>query len=115
MDTAYIYNGMPPTMVYAKPTKEGGWENWLILTSVVEPKQEYETGEYETHINAYLCFSEISHDDVYFKEDGTVSWGNISHYSFFVPTKEQKLEILSKLASRGYKYVPSLKKLVKKT
>ena len=110
MDTAYVYIGMPPTMIYAKPIKENGGENWLILTSTVSTKRKCG----DTHIDAYICVNEAWQDDVYFEEDGTVSWGNIKNYNFFIPSKKQKMEILSKLASEGYKYVPSLKKLVKK-
>ena len=85
-----------------------GYSDWLVLVTRVE---DIGVLKIYGHI-----FYNISEKAWYFSGgDENYAWGNINHWDFFEPTIEQKQTIIGQLKKMGYKYVPILNKLIKKT
>ena len=103
-----IYEGMKPTMLYAKGGK--GYGDWLMLTSEVAKRGE------NLHINCFVCISVNEGFGIFFGEDGKQGWGDADdRWTFYIPTDEEKQKIVNVLTGKGYKFVSVLNKLVKKT
>ena len=84
-----------------------GYSDWLVLVTRVE---------YIGVLKIYgHIFYNISEKAWYFSGgDENYAWGNIDHWDFFEPTKEQKQKIVDALREKGYKYVPVLNKIIYK-
>lgn len=84
-------------------------DDWLVMVTRVD-----DVGSGELRIYGHIFYN-ISDRRWYFSEgDENYAWGNISHWEFFEPTKEQKQKIVDALKEKGYKYVPILNKILKK-
>lgn len=87
-----------------------GRADWLVMVTRVD-----DVGSGVLKIYGYIFYN-ISKKEWYFSDgDENYAWGNIDHWDFFEPTIEQKQIIIGELKKMGYKYVPILNKLIKKT
>jgi len=94
-------------IVFAKG--KNSYSDWILLVTKVEDIDSCVLKIYG-HI-----FYNISEKEWYFSEgDENYAWGNINHWDFFEPTKEQKQKIVDALKEKGYKYVPVLNKIIYK-
>ena len=117
MEKVNITTDLCNVIVFAK-AKVIGYENWLVFISNVEDEFDYVHNVYKPHIRCFICFKSniylANSFEEYFSEHGEQPWGYTTCYDFYWPTKAQKMRVIKALRRRGYKYVSSLKKLVKK-
>jgi len=86
------------------------YDDWLVMVTRVD-----KVGSGDLKIYGHIFYN-ISEEKWYFSDgDENYAWGNINHWDFFEPTIEQKQIIIGQLKKMGYKYVPILNKLIKKT
>lgn len=96
-------------VVFAKG--KNGYADWILLVTKVEDTDL----PYGLRIYGHIFYN-IDEDRWYFSEgDENYVWGNINHWNFYEPTKEEIRLIVDTLKKRGYKYVPLFNKLIKKT
>jgi len=89
---------------------KGGYSDWLLLVTKVKAMEHGQLKIYG-HI-----FYDVEYKEWYFSEGyEDYPWGRIDHWDFYEPTKEEIRLIVDKLKRYGYKYVPVLNKLMKKT
>jgi hypothetical protein len=94
-------------IVLAKGRSDYG--DWLVMVTRVD-----DVGSGNLKIYGHIFYN-ISEKKWYFSEgDENYAWGNIDHWDFFEPTKEQKQKIVDALREKGYKYVPVLNKIIYK-
>lgn len=96
-------------IVFAKG--KNGFADWLVMVTRVD-----DVGLGNLKIYGHIFYN-IS-DKIWYFSDGNenYAWGQINnHWDFFEPTIEQKQIIIGELKKMGYKYVPILNKLIKKT
>ena len=96
-------------VVFAKG--KNGYSDWILLVTKVEDRGSSDGLRIYGHI-----FYNINEERWYFSEgDENYLWGHIKYWDFYEPTKEEIRLIVDTLKKRGYKYVPLLNKLIKKT
>lgn len=94
-------------IVLAKGRSDYG--DWLVMVTRVD-----DVGSGNLKIYGHIFYN-ITEKKWYFSEgDENYAWGNINHWDFFEPTKEQKQKIVDALREKGYKYVPVLNKIIYK-
>jgi hypothetical protein len=94
-------------IVLAKGRSDYG--DWLVMVTRVD-----DIGSGVLKIYGHIFYS-ITEKVWYFSNgDENYAWGNINHWDFFEPTKEQKQKIVDALREKGYKYVPVLNKIIYK-
>ena len=95
-------------IVFAKG--KNGHADWLVMVTRVDG-----VGSRNLKIYGHIFYN-IS-EKVWYFSDGNenYAWGYINNWDFFEPTIEQKQIIIGELKKMGYKYVPILNKLIKKT
>jgi len=96
----YAYPNDPKTYYFGRP--------WLLIVSNVTAG-----GNGEYFIYRIASFSIDTHT-MYANESEDVLWGNTKHYDFFLATDEQKKFFAKELAKMGFKYISSLKKIIKR-
>jgi hypothetical protein len=84
-----------------------GYSDWLVLVTRVE-----DIGVLKIYGHIFYNISEKAW--FFSGGDENYAWGNINHWDFFEPTKEQKQKIVDALKEKGYKYVPVLNKIIYK-
>jgi len=88
---------------------KNGRADWLVMVTRVD-----DVGSGVLKIYGHIFYN-ITEKVWYFSEgDENYAWGNINHWDFFEPTKEQKQKIVDALREKGYKYVPVLNKIIYK-
>lgn len=111
MEEITISENVSGLLLYAVP-KQGQSTyvgEWLVLVSKVEKNEMLHC----YHFNYFFCV-DLSNVRAYISVDGERGWGFTDNYTFYKPTEEQKKRVVKDIRNRGYKYISSLKKLVKK-
>ena len=92
-------------ILYAQPKPGCGGDKWIILVHNI------------THSGDCLSINRyVSHDlinETSYLDEKPHPWGQTSNYDLFKPTKKDKKIIMNYLKKEGYKYIPTLNKLVK--
>lgn len=99
-------------IVHAVPKNGRIHSEWLVLISNIT-NANYR-GESVFHIQSYISY-DLKFHVTYFNDGSYGNWGYSNDFDFYVPTDEEKEFMIRKLANKGYKFIPILNKLVKKT
>jgi hypothetical protein len=111
MEEITISENVSGLLLYAVP-KQGQSTylgEWLVLVSKVEKNEMLHC----YHFNYFFCV-DLSNGRTCISVDGEGGWGFTDKYTFYKPNEEQRKRVVKGMRNRGYKYISSLKKIVKK-
>lgn len=112
MEEIRISEDLKGVIVFAEPKCGRHFSDWLVLMSTVSLQPKW-GGEQDLRIHYFICL-DTTYNRVYFSQEGKDPWGFCSDFNFYHPTKEQKMMLTKALAKKGYKYVSSLGKVIRK-
>ena len=111
MEEVNVHEGLKGVILHAKPEYNvEARQDWLILVENVK-RESYRSSD--LHISRHVSYG-LKYGDFYCGEIPG-NWGFINGFKFYLPTEKQKIEFIKRIAKEGYKYIPILNKLVKKT
>lgn len=111
MEEVNVHEGLKGVILYAKPEyDDGARQDWLILVENVN-HESYRPND--LHISRHVSYG--LKDGAFYCGEIPGNWGFTNGFKFYLPTEKQKIEFIKKIAKEGYKYIPILNKLVKKT
>lgn len=111
MEEITINENVSGLLLYAVPKQEYSTylREWLVLVSEVEKSEIYDCYRFN-----YFFYVDLNNGRADISVNGEDSWGFTDEYTFYKPTEEQRKRVVKGMRNRGYKYISSLKKLVKK-
>jgi hypothetical protein len=112
MEEVNVHEGLKGVILYAKPEYDVEVrQDWLILVESIKRERYYRTSDLQIYRHASYGLK----NGVFYCGEIPGNWGFANAFKFYLPTEKQKIEFIKKIAKEGYKYIPILNKLVKKT
>ena len=102
-----INEGTKGILVYCKKEELPSSFGWLVLIKNVRKDGHI------LRISRYISY-EKSEKRTHFDNGHEASWGAITGYKFYEPTRDEKKFIVNQLTKRGFKFVPILNKLIRR-
>ena len=114
MEEVNVHEGLKGVILYAKSEDVEPRQDWLILVESIK-RERYCLNSRSSDLRIYRHASYGLKGGVFYCGEIPGNWGFIDGFKFYLPTEKQKIEFIKKIAKEGYKYIPILNKLVKKT